>query len=90
MQQRLLLSQLSFTSSLVLCGETESVPRKIGIQEREMLTNPKEGTDDTVVHPINLSTLYLAITLLKPSAFKRSPNSSSYRNHSKFMKEKHE
>lgn len=87
MQQRLLLSQLSFTSSLVLCGETESVPRKIGIQEREMLTNPKEGT---VVHPINLSTLYLAITLLKPSAFKRSPNSSSYRNHSKFMKEKHE
>lgn len=55
MQQRLLLSQPGFTSSFVFCGETESVPRKMGIQEREILTNPKEGTDDTVVHPVNLS-----------------------------------
>lgn len=74
MQQRLLLSQPGFTSSLVYCGETEFIPRKMGMQEREMLTNPKEGTDDTVVDPVNLSMLYLAITLLKPSASKRSPN----------------
>lgn len=36
----------------------------MGMQEREMLTHPKEGTDDTVVHPVNLTMLYLAITLL--------------------------
>lgn len=62
----------------------------MGMQEREMLTNPKEGTDDTVVDPVNLSMLYLAITLLKPSASKRSPNLSLYRNNSKFTKEEHE
>lgn len=62
----------------------------MGNQEIEMLTVPKEGTDDTVVHPTNLSMLYLAITLLKLSAFKRSPNSSPYRNNSKFTKEEHE
>lgn len=55
-----------------------------------MLANPKERSDDTVVYPVNLSMLYLAITLLKPSSFKRSPNSSSYRNNSKFTKEEHE
>lgn len=38
-----------------------------------MLANPKERSDDTVVYPVNLSMLYLAITLLKPSPFKRSP-----------------
>lgn len=61
----------------------------MGMQEREMLTNPKEGTDDTV-HPVNLSMLHLAITLLKPSASKWSPNLSPYRNNCKFRKEEHE
>lgn len=66
------------------------LPRKMGMQEREMFINPKEGTDDTVVHPVNPSMLYLSITLLKPSAFKRSPNLSPYRNNCKFTKEEHE
>lgn len=55
-----------------------------------MLANPKERSDGTVVYPVNLSTLYLATTLLKPPSFKRSPNSSSYRNNGKFTKEEHE
>ena len=57
-----MLGQPGFTRRLAFCGETESVLRRIGIQEEEMLANPKERSDDTVVYPVNLSTLYLAIT----------------------------
>lgn len=85
-----MVSQVLHAGMFFFCGEIESVLRKIRMQETEMLANPKERSDDTVVYPVILSTLYLATTPLKPPSFKRSPNSSSYRNNGKFTKEEHE